>query len=124
MWLSSKRDDGRYFDTQAIRYFDEPSEWNTNFLAEPAIELRQLVDGGDLSVFLSYPLLEEVLGLLSLNAQKCFRELGFLLDASASYSCRSATVGSTRVACHAGIYVATTPTKITTAITAVTVAGS
>jgi hypothetical protein len=71
-----------YIDTNAVSYFDEHPDWTPVQLSAARDRLRQRVDSGDISVFVSYPLLEEVLGLLDFNPTKYFRVMGFLLDVS------------------------------------------
>jgi hypothetical protein len=71
-----------YFDTQAIGYFDEHPDWTAKLLSAARRRVHHLAEAGELTVFVSYPLLEEVLGLLNFNAEKYHREMGFLLDIS------------------------------------------
>lgn len=71
-----------YLDTNAVNYFDEHPAWSSERLAAARDGLRQRVQSGDIGVFVSYPLLEEVLGLLDFNSEKYFRVMGFLLDVS------------------------------------------
>src|SRR6266849_6746430 len=71
-----------YLDTNAVGYFDEHPAWSPERLAAARDRLHQRVQSGDLSVFASYPLLEELLGLLDFNSEKYFRVMGFLLDVS------------------------------------------
>lgn len=71
-----------YLDTNAVNYFDEHTPWSPDRLSAARDRLRQRVQAGDISIFVSYPLLEEVLGLLDFNSEKYFRVMGFLLDVS------------------------------------------
>ena len=88
-----------YVDTNATGYFDSHPAWNPDVLSSARDQLRQRVQSGDLSVFVSYPLLEEVLGLLAFNAEKYYRVMGLLLDVSQFNLLRSTDeLGRTEVA--------------------------
>jgi hypothetical protein len=71
-----------YFDTNAVNYFDEHPDWPYERLVAARHRLLQRVQARDVSVFVSYPLLEEVLGLLEFNSEKYFRVMSYLLDVS------------------------------------------
>ena len=93
-----------YLDTNAVGYFDEHPAWSPERLVAARDRFREHVQSGHMSVFMSYPLLEEVLGLLDFNAEKYFRVMAFLQDVSQFNLLRStdelgraeATVGSLR----------------------------
>lgn len=69
-----------YLDTNAISYLDSHPSWDPVVLAAARMRLCELVQSGSVSVFVSYVLLEELLGILPTDRSKYARVMSYLWE--------------------------------------------
>jgi hypothetical protein len=70
-----------FLDTNAVSYFDEcPPQWQLRpaTLARARLRVMERVADGSLSVFVSWTLLNELVGICESNPEKYVRTIGFL----------------------------------------------